>query len=42
MPDDNIIDRSVKRIAALAATADAAGAAPSWKLILNPPVEIGA
>jgi hypothetical protein len=35
-------DPSVKRIAALAATAEATREAPSWKLILNAPVEIDA
>jgi hypothetical protein len=35
-------DPSVKRIAALGAGASAADEAPSWKLILNAPVEIDA
>jgi hypothetical protein len=37
-----LLDPSVKRIAALGAAADAATQAPSWKLILNAPVEIDA
>jgi len=37
-----LLDPSVKRIAALEATAGGAGEAPSWKLILNAPVEIDA
>lgn len=36
------LDPSVKRIAALGTAAGAAGEAPSWKLILNAPVEIDA
>jgi hypothetical protein len=37
-----LLDPSVKRIAALGAAADAATEAPSWKLIINAPVEIDA
>ena len=37
-----LLDPSVKRIAALGTAADAASEAPSWKLILNAPVEIDA
>ena len=37
-----LLDPSVKGIAALGAAADAAAEAPSWKLILNAPVEIDA
>jgi AbiEi antitoxin C-terminal domain len=37
-----LLDPSVKRIAALEATAGAVGEAPGWKLILNAPVEIDA
>jgi len=37
-----LLDPSVKRIAALGAAANAATEAPSWKLIINAPVEIDA
>ncbi len=37
-----LLDPSVKRISALEATVGAVGEAPSWKLILNAPVEIDA
>ena len=37
-----LLDPSVKRIAALGAAGDATTEAPSWKLIINAPVEIDA
>jgi len=42
IPDRSILDPPEKRIAALGAAAGAADEAPSWKLILNAPVEIDA